>query len=228
MKLSVIIPVYNEEKTMEEVLEQVQKAPYDMDIIIVDDGSTDSTPRILKKLEDKYDNVRTFCHERNRGKGASLATGFKEVKGDIIIVQDADLEYDPADYGKLLDPITQGRADVVYGSRFLGGPHRVFMFWHYQANKTLTWLSNMFNDLNLSDMETCYKAFRKEALDGIRISERRFGVEPEITAKFARKGLRIYEVPISYHGREYREGKKIGWKDAVRALWCIIKYRFVD
>jgi glycosyltransferase involved in cell wall biosynthesis len=196
-------------------------------IIVVDDGSTDGTRELLQGL--RADDLTVLLHERNRGKGAALATGFAAARGEICIVQDADLEYDPAEYPLVIGPILQGKADVVFGSRFQGAaPHRVVYFWHRVGNGVLTLLSNMLTDLNLTDMETCYKAFRTEIIQAIRIREQRFGFEPEITAKLARRRCRIYEVGISYYGRTYDEGKKIGWKDGVRAIWCILKYRFVD
>ncbi len=225
MKLSVVIPVYNEVATLEEIVTKVSASPVEKEIILVDDFSTDGTRDILPSLE-RIKNVRVFYHEFNQGKGAALRTGFAQATGDLVIIQDADLEYDPAEYPKLLQPILDGRADVVYGSRFVGGQsHRVLYFWHSLGNRFLTLLSNMFTDLNLSDMETCYKVFRREIIQAISIEENRFGFEPEITAKVAARGCRIYEVGISYAGRTYQEGKKIGWKDGVRALWCILKYR---
>ena len=224
MKLSVVIPVFNEEKTIEQIVDRVQRVPVDKELIIVDDCSTDDTPRILARLE-KADNVRVLRHERNRGKGAALRSGFAEASAEIVIIQDADLEYDPQEYPKLLEPILEGRADVVYGSRFSGGqPHRVLYFWHSVGNRFLTLLSNMFTNLNLTDMEVCYKVFRREIIQAIEIEESRFGFEPEITAKLAKTGCRIYEVGITYAGRTYQEGKKIGWRDGFRAIWCILKY----
>ncbi len=224
--LSVVIPVYNERDTIEKILERVQKTSFQKEIIIVDDGSSDGTREILKNGYE--DSCKVIFHERNRGKGAALQTGFNHVTGDIVIIQDADLEYDPADYAKLIDPIIRGKADVVFGSRFLSGPHRVLFFWHYMGNKLLTLFSNMLNNINLSDMETCYKAFSSEVLKTLQIRSQRFGFEPEFTAKVARRKLKIYEVPISYYGRTYDEGKKITWKDGISALYCIIKFRFVD
>ena len=222
--LSVVIPVFNEESTIEEIINRVIYAPYRKEIIVVDDGSTDDTRNILNRLNNPA--VRICFHDKNYGKGRALQTGFATAIGDIIMVQDADLEYDPGEYSVFLNPILSGKADVVYGSRLSGhGEHRVLYFWHYVGNRFLTLLSNIFTNLNLSDMETCFKAFTCEALDGIIIEESRFGFEPEITAKIARKKqLRIYEVPISYYGRTYEEGKKINWRDGVRALWCILKY----
>ena len=224
MKISVVIPVYNEEATVRTIVERVRKALPDGEIIMVDDRSADKTWAILEEL--KGEGIKIFRHETNRGKGAALRTGFKEVSGDVVIIQDADLEYDPADYGKLLEPISDGRADVVYGSRFLGGPHRVLYFWHYMGNKGLTFLSNMLTNLNLTDMETCYKVFRSEILEKIEFKSNRFGFEPEFTAKVAKLGLRIYETPISYSGRDYAAGKKITWKDGIAAVCHILYYRF--
>ena len=224
--LSVVIPVYNERETIEEVIRRVKAAPYRKEIVVVDDASTDGTSDFLRDFE--ADDVRIFFHEKNRGKGAALATGFAETTGDIVLIQDADLEYDPADYPRLIGPILDGRADVVYGSRFLGGPHRVLFFWHYVANRFLTLLSNIMTNLNLTDMETCYKAFRGEVIRKMTIKSKRFGVEPEMTAKAARMGLRIYETPISYSGRDYGEGKKITWRDGLAALWHIFWFRVFD
>lgn len=231
-KLSVVIPVYNEKGTIEELLSKVRDVPLDIprELVIVDDCSTDGTRDILKRLEPAHPDWKFVFHPRNQGKGAALRTGFAAATGSIVVIQDADLEYDPKDYGALLDPILDGHADVVYGSRFLGGgPHRVVYYWHSIGNRFLTTLSNMMTDINLTDMEVCYKMFKKEVLDAIQIHEDRFGFEVEITAKIAReKKWRIYEVPISYYGRSYDEGKKITWKDGVRAIWCILKYRWVD
>jgi glycosyltransferase involved in cell wall biosynthesis len=225
LKLSVVIPVYNEEATLAELVERVQNAPYDKELILVNDCSADRSAEIMKELALKYENVRCFHHDVNRGKGAALATGFKEVTGDVVLIQDADLEYDPKDYPVLLRPIEDGNADVVYGSRFLGGPYvRVHMFWHYLGNRSLTLLSNCFTNLNLTDMETCYKVFRREVADKLDIQSRTFAVEPEITAKVSKMRVRIYEVPISYAGRDYSEGKKIGPKDAVIALCAIVRW----
>jgi glycosyltransferase involved in cell wall biosynthesis len=224
MKLSVIIPLYNERETIREIVQRVERVELDKEIIIVDDYSTDGSREILQDLATRPD-VKALYHERNRGKGAALRTGFAAARGDVIVVQDADLEYDPQEYRKLLRPILDGRADVVFGSRFLGGEvHRVLFFWHFVGNKLLTLLSNTFTNLNLTDMETGYKMFRADVLRQITIEEDRFGFEPEITAKVAKLRCRIYEVGISYSGRDYSEGKKIGWIDGVRALWCIIRY----
>ena len=224
--LSIIIPVYNEVQYIEQVVSVVLKSPYAKEIIIIDDGSTDGTREWLQRL--KHPEIRILYHDSNKGKGAAIQTGFSHAGGDIVLIQDADLEYDPDEYSILLNPILDGKADVVYGSRFAGfGAHRVLYFWHYTGNRFLTFLSNMFTDLNLTDMETCFKVFTKEALKGIRIRENRFGFEPEITAKISKKKLRIYEVPISYYGRTYDEGKKINWKDGAWALWCILKYNLL-
>ncbi len=224
MKLSIVIPCYNENNTINDLIDEVKKSTVsDKEIIVVDDGSTDGTRELLLSLRDP--EVRVIFHDCNKGKGAALRTGFQQATGDICIVQDADLEYDPREFSLVIQPIIDGKADVVFGSRFQGGrPHRVVYFWHRIGNGVLTLLSNFFTDLNLSDMETCYKAFRSEVIKSINIRENRFGFEPEVTAKIARKNLRIYEVGISYYGRTYSEGKKIGWKDGVRAIYCILKY----
>jgi glycosyltransferase involved in cell wall biosynthesis len=243
MKFSVVIPVYNERRYVGEVLARVQAVGIDKEIVIVDDGSTDGTREYLQHIADaqrqrersvagsptseaplRIDNIRVVLQERNRGKGAALRRGFAEATGDVLIVQDADLEYDPQDYHVLIKPIEAGLADVVYGSRFLGGSHRVLFFWHSVANRILTLFSNMFNNLNLTDMETCYKVFRREVLQAIELKQNRFGFEPEITAKVAKLRARVYEVPIAYHGRTYEEGKKIGLKDAVQAIGCVVWY----
>ncbi len=231
MKLSIVIPVYNEEKTLQKVVDTVQSIDvgFEKELLIVDDDSPDNTREDHRAIEAASGNVPALFHEENRGKGAALRTGFRNATGEFVLIQDADLEYDPHEYPQLLWPLLEGHADVVFGSRFQGGgPHRVHFFWHYVGNRFLTTLSNMMTNLNLTDMEVCYKVFRKEVLDSITLKEERFGFEVEITAKTARGRWRIYEVPISYYGRSYEEGKKIGWKDGVRAIWCIFKYRFVD
>ena len=223
--LSVVIPCYNEVATLEAVVQAVLRSPYTAEILVVDDGSTDGTGQIAKELASVEDRVRVFEQGVNRGKGAALRRGFAEASGPYVIVQDADLEYDPRDYNVVLEPLLSGQADVVYGSRFLAGrPHRVLYYWHSVGNSLLTTVSNMFTNVNLTDMETCYKAFRIEVLRSFRIEEDRFGIEPEITAKVAKGGWRMYEVGISYAGRTYAEGKKIGWRDGVRALYCILRY----
>ena len=224
-KLSVVIPCYNEVQTIESLLEAVAASEIeDKEIIVIDDCSTDGTREKLRSIEAEQRAVVLY-HESNQGKGAALRTGFRHANGDIVVVQDADLEYDPREYPKLIAPILEGKADVVYGSRFAGGQsHRVLYFWHYAANRILTLASNMFTNLNLTDMETCYKTFRRDIIQSIDIRENRFGFEPEITAKVARLGCRIYEVGISYSGRTYAEGKKIGWRDGMRAIWCIVRY----
>jgi len=245
-KISVVIPVYNEKNTIEEILRRVLDATVRREVIIVDDCSTDGTREMLQNMAARkaqgdrevpssdggfpveVSDLRIFFQEKNCGKGAALRRGFAEATGDVVLVQDADLEYDPMDYSKLLEPILDGRADVVFGSRFLSGPQRVHYFWHYVGNRLLTLLSDIFTNLNLTDMETCYKVFRREVLQGIRLRSQRFGFEPEITAKVAKGNWRVYEVPISYSGRSYEEGKKITWKDGVQALWCIIRYRIAD
>jgi glycosyltransferase involved in cell wall biosynthesis len=223
--ISIVIPCFNEENTIEKVIDAVRSAPVHFkEIIIVDDGSTDGTRDILAKKIEPLVN-RIIYHEYNKGKGAALRTGISAATGDIVIIQDADLEYDPKEYPLLLEPFIQEKADVVFGSRFMGGKaHRVVYFWHHAGNWFLTTLSNMFTNINLTDMETCYKAFRRNVIQSIKIEEDRFGFEPEITAKVAKMGCRIYEVGISYYGRTYAEGKKIGWKDGLRAIYCIIKY----
>lgn len=224
MRLSVVIPIYNERATIEELVSRVRRVDLDKEIILVDDCSTDGTRDILSRLA-KEEGVVVTYHDRNQGKGAALRTGFSKASGEIIIVQDADLEYDPEEYPRLIKPILDGKADMVLGTRFGGGDsHRVLYFWHYLGNRFLTLASNVFTNLNLSDMETCYKVFRREVLAQIHIEEERFGFEPEIVAKVARGGWRVYEVGISYSGRTYSEGKKIGWRDGLRAMWCILKY----
>jgi glycosyltransferase involved in cell wall biosynthesis len=227
-KLSVVVPVYNEEQWVGELVRRVRAVPLPKEIILVDDCSTDRTRDILKQLE-RDDDIRVVYQDVNRGKGAALRTGFAHATGSVVVVQDADLEYDPAEYPRLIQPIIEDRADVVYGSRFIGDSHRVLYFWHSVCNRALTTLSNMFTNLNLTDMETCYKVFRREVLDGLNLKSDRFGFEPEFTAKVAkRKRWRIYELPISYSGRTYEEGKKIGLKDAFSALWCIVRYWAAD
>jgi len=228
-KLSVVIPVYNEEATVEALLGRVAQAPVqegvDLEIVVVNDASTDGTRAKLQEMQTAGDlEFSLFQHEVNQGKGAALRTGFAQVTGDIVLVQDADLEYHPREYPRLLQPILDGEADVVYGSRFGGGPQRVMFFWHYVGNRMLTLLSNMFTDLNLSDMETCYKVFKREVLDNLELQSNRFAIEPEITAKIAKQKVRIFEIPVSYYGRTYAEGKKIGWKDGVAAIWAIVRY----
>jgi glycosyltransferase involved in cell wall biosynthesis len=225
MKLSVVMPVYNERNTLRVVVERVLAVPLQIELICVDDGSGDGSREILDELQNRYPELRVLLQPRNLGKGAALRRGIQEATGDFVVIQDADLEYDPAEYPILLEPLIQGKADVVYGSRFLGsGPHRVLYFWHSVGNWLLTLISNCLTDINLSDMETCYKVFRREIIQSIPVEENRFGFEPEITVKVAKSRLRIYEVGISYWGRTYEEGKKIGWKDGVRCLWCLLKY----
>ncbi|MCA9729785.1 MAG: glycosyltransferase family 2 protein [Candidatus Eisenbacteria bacterium] len=226
LKLSVVIPVYNEKTTLLSLLEKVLASPYDKELLVVDDYSTDGTREILQKYSQP--DVRIFYHEVNKGKGAAIRTAIRHATADVVLIQDADLEYDPGEYPKLIEPIELDLADVVYGSRFLGGPHRVLFYWHYLGNQFLTTVSNMMTNLNLSDMETCYKAFRREIIQEIPLRSNRFGFEPEVTAKIARRGVRVYETPISYHGRTYAEGKKIGWKDGLVALWTILRYAIAD
>jgi glycosyltransferase involved in cell wall biosynthesis len=227
LKLSIVIPIYNERETLETLIAKVNAVDYDKEILLIDDFSTDGTREILKDYENK-ENFQVLYHNHNQGKGAALRTGFSNVNGDIIIIQDADLEYNPADYGTLIEPILDGRADVVYGSRFLGGPHRVLFFWHSIGNMVLTTFSNMLTNINLTDMETGYKVFTKKVNDTLTFKCDRFGFEPEFTAKVAKNNFRIYEVPISYNGRDYSEGKKITWKDGVAAIWYIIKFKFTN
>jgi glycosyltransferase involved in cell wall biosynthesis len=246
MKVSVVIPVYNERAFIEEVLLRVQASPIEKEIILIDDKSTDGTRALLEDFDKaqsegrrevsvqngkarlSLSNIRFLFQQQNGGKGAALRRGFEAATGDVVLVQDADLEYDPRDYGKLLEPILEEKADVVYGSRFLGGPSRVHYFWHYAGNKFLTLLSDIFTNLKLTDMETCYKVFRREVLQGIKLKSNRFGFEPEITAKISKGNWRIYEVSISYAGRTYAEGKKITWRDGVSTLWCIIRFNLFD
>jgi glycosyltransferase involved in cell wall biosynthesis len=225
MKLSVVMPVYNERATVRTVIERVLALPIDIELLCVDDGSQDGSREILSEVEREHPQVRVFFQPRNMGKGSALRRGISEATGNFVVIQDADLEYDPADYHQLVGPLLADKADVVYGSRFLGGgPHRVLYFWHSVGNWLLTLLSNCLTNINLTDMETCYKAFRREVIQSIPIEENRFGFEPEITVKVARRNLRIYEVGVSYFGRTYEEGKKIGWKDGFRALYCLVKY----
>ncbi len=234
MKLSVIIQIFNETATLNHIVERVQSAPFEKEILLIDDGSTDGSSEQISRLSEN-DNITVFHHEVNKGKGAAVRTGIEKATGDIILVQDADLEYDPKDYEKILAPFENDDADVVFGSRFIGGQaHRVLYFWHSVGNRILTIFSNVLSDLNLTDMEVCYKAFRSEVIQNIKLKEDRFGFEPEVTAKISRyrkengQRLRIYEVGITYFGREYAEGKKIGWRDGVSAVWCILKYNTWD
>ncbi|MGH7550746.1 MAG: glycosyltransferase family 2 protein [Gemmatimonadota bacterium] len=238
--LSVVVPAYNEESTIATILERIAAVPFSKEIVVVDDGSTDGTRAFLERVQrgeatfpgpdGRPVPVRVLYQSGNRGKGAALRHGFSEARGDIVLVQDADLEYDPRDYPRLLDPILQGEADVVYGSRFLGGPQRVHLFWHYVGNRFVTLLSNLFTNLNLTDMETCYKAFRREVIEDIgpTLRSNRFGIEPELTAKVARHGYRIYETSITYHGRDYGAGKKITWRDGLAAIYHIVRFRIAD
>ncbi len=228
MRLSVIVPVFNENATIEEILSRVQRVGLADEIVVVDDGSTDGTRDKLKQLAAEDSSIKLHLHDRNQGKGAAVRTGLEAAQGDLLLIQDADLEYDPRDYPELLKPIEEGRADVVYGSRFLGGPRRATMFWHMIANKMLTFLTNLLYDSILSDMETGYKVFRREVLDGIKLRSQRFNFEPEITAKLLKRKVRIFEVPITFNPREYNEGKKIGVSDAFEAVWALLRYRFFD
>jgi glycosyltransferase involved in cell wall biosynthesis len=246
MKVSIVIPVYNERAFIEEVLLRVQASPIDKEVLVIDDKSTDGTRALLEDLDKaqsagtrevpvqngkarlSLDNIRFLFQPQNAGKGAALRRGFEAASGDVVLVQDADLEYDPKDYEKLLEPIFDGKADVVYGSRFLGGPQRVHYFWHYCGNKFLTLLSDVFTNLKLTDMETCYKVFRREVLQNVKLQSDRFGFEPEITAKISKGNWRIYEVSISYAGRTYAEGKKITWRDGISTLWCILRFNLFD
>lgn len=237
--LSVVIPVYNERETLHLILDRVRAVPIRKQIILVDDCSKDGTREMLQKMAGQETDLTIAFHEVNKGKGAALRTGFALATGQIVIVQDADLEYDPSEFPRLIEPIVDGRADVVFGSRFIGETHRVLHFWHSMGNRVLTWMSNMFTDLNLTDMEVCYKVFRREVIQGINLKQNRFGFEPEVTAKVARfqvpaiddrptRRCRIYEMPVSYNGRDYHEGKKIGWRDGVQAVYCIIRYALAD
>ncbi|MCB9496931.1 MAG: glycosyltransferase family 2 protein [Fibrobacteria bacterium] len=224
MRLTVVMPAYNEERTLAHIVERVLERPEVWELVIVDDCSKDGTRRVMEELASSEPRIRIAFHEVNKGKGAALHTGFAHARGNVVLIQDADLEYDPSDYERLLSPLRKGVADVVFGNRFGGEEARVHFFWHRVGNGLLTTLSNMFTNLNLSDMEVCYKVFRKEVLESIRLKENRFGFEPEVTAKVSRLGARIYEVPVNYYGRTYAEGKKIGWKDGVRAFYVILKY----
>jgi len=235
-RLTIVVPVFNERNTLPEILDQIRAVPLRKEIVLVDDFSTDGTRDLLREYEtrdwdDEFNELAIYYHDVNRGKGAAVRTGFERARGDAIIIQDADLEYDPSEIPRLLQPIAEGRADVVFGSRFLGDqPHRVLYFWHYLGNKFLTLLSNCFTNLNLTDMETCYKLFTREVLQtiGPKLKQDRFGIEPELTARVARANFRVFEMSISYHGRTYEQGKKIGWKDGFKALWCIIRYGVAD
>jgi len=225
MKLSVVMPVYNERRTLGQIVEDVLAVHLDIELLCVDDGSDDGSREILQQLTEQHSQIRVFLQPRNMGKGAALRRGIQEASGDFVLIQDADLEYSPGDYADLLRPLQQGKADVVYGTRFMGsGPHRVLYFWHSVGNRVLTLISNMLTNLNLTDMETCYKVFRREVIQSIPLEEDRFGFEPEVTVKIAKRNLRVYEVGISYAGRTYEEGKKIVWRDGLWALWCLLKY----
>lgn len=231
MKLSVVMPIYNERATLRRVVNSVLslKLPFEIELLCVDDGSTDMSREILAELQTQYPAMRVLLQPRNMGKGAALRRGIQEATGEFVVIQDADLEYDPSEYPLLLEPLIERKADVVYGSRFMGGkPHRVLYFWHSVGNWLLTLFSNALTDLNLTDMETCYKAFRREVIQAIPLEENRFGFEPEVTVKIAKRRLRVYEVGISYSGRTYEEGKKIGWKDGFRAFWCMVKYSWKE
>ena len=229
MKLSVVMPVYNERNTLRTIVARVLEVPLPIELLCVDDGSKDGSREILAELAAKYPELRVVLQPQNMGKGAALRRGIQEATGDYVVIQDADLEYDPQEYPLLLEPLLQGKADVVYGSRFMGGaPHRVLYFWHSVGNRLLTLMSNCITNLNLTDMETCYKVFRREIIQSVPLEENRFGFEPEVTVKIAKLHLRVYEVGISYSGRTYEEGKKIGWKDGFRAIWCMIKYAMKD
>ena len=232
VKLSIVMPVFNERETVEEIVRRVLavEIPLEKELVIVDDGSTDGTAQVLERLGEtlRGRGVRVIRHPRNRGKGAAVRTAVSATTGDFVIIQDADLEYDPNDYRAMLTPLLDGRADVVFGSRFLGGPHRVLYFWHYVGNKLITFLANAVYNINLTDMETCYKAFRGEVIRRLRLKSNRFGIEPELTAKVCKRKLRIYEVPISYSGRSYEEGKKITWRDGLKAIATILRFRFFD
>lgn len=228
MRLSVIMPVYNEAATIDEIIRRVQQVGLADELVIVDDGSQDGTRDILKNLEEEYEHIKLILHEANRGKGAAVRTGIEAVTGDLVLIQDADLEYDPRDYPTLLKPIEEGKAEVVYGSRFLGGPRRSTMFWHMVANKLLTFMTNLLYNSILSDMETGYKLFKREIIQDIPLHAKRFEFEPEVTAKLLKRKVRIFEVPITFNPREYEEGKKIGMADAFEAVWTLLKYRFID
>ena len=224
IKLSVVVPVYNERQTIKKIIKRIQNVHINKEIVIIDDYSMDGTRELLRESEQNHSNIKCFFHDVNQGKGAALRTGFEHVSGDIVIIQDADLEYNPNEYYKLIYPILVDEADVVYGSRFIGETHRVLFFWHYVGNKMLTTFSNMLTNLNLTDMETCYKVFRAQVLEGLTLKSNRFGFEPEFTAKIAKRKWRIYEMPIQYYGRDYAQGKKIGWKDGLSAVWSILRY----